>query len=263
MQRRCNGAAAAVDLSAAAETEAGKTTRRYRHSFWIGPALAGLALLGFELRASPAAQAASVMPAPAIDIPPDAPGLQTATFSGGCFWGVQGVFQHVVGVKEAVSGYAGGTVANPSYEEVSSGGTGHAESVRVTFDPTRITYGKLLQIFFSVALDPTELDHQGPDWGTQYRSELFVNGKEQEHVARAYLAQLEAAHAFAHPIVTRIDAAGPFYPAESYHQNYLTVHPESMYIVMNDMPKLEALKALFPVDWRATPVLVGKAAPAS
>jgi peptide-methionine (S)-S-oxide reductase len=195
-----------------------------------------------------------------VDVMPGSPALQTAVFSGGCFWGVQGVFEHVKGVTKAVSGYAGGTVANPDYEQVSSGATSHAESVSVTFDPSRVSYGKLLQIFFTVALDPTQKDRQGPDWGTQYRSELFVNGAEQERVARAYVAQLEAAHVFSRPIVTRIDAAGPFYPAEGYHQDYLEQHPEAPYIAINDMPKVRNLQVLFPDNWRATPVTVGKLA---
>jgi peptide-methionine (S)-S-oxide reductase len=151
-------------------------------------------------------------------------------------------------------------VANPDYEQVSSGATGHAESVRVTFDPAQVSYGTLLRIFFSVALDPTQKDRQGPDWGTQYRSELFVNGPEQERVARAYVAQLEAAHAFSHPIATRIDPAGPFYPAEAYHQDYLDQHPNAPYIAINDMPKVEALRTLFPERWQPAPVKVGKLA---
>ena len=181
--------------------------------------LGGLGLIVPQMAAQ-ADNAAQALPPPALDVQGSS-GLQTAVFAGGCFWGVQGVFQHVKGVTQAVSGYAGGTVADPGYEQVSSGRTGHAESVRVTFDPSRVSYGKLLQIFFSVALDPTQVDGQGPDWGTQYRSELFVGDKEQERVARAYLAQLSAAHVFAKPIATRIDPAGPFYPAEAYHQDYL------------------------------------------
>jgi peptide-methionine (S)-S-oxide reductase len=228
-------------------------------SLWMGTALAGLAVLGLALRPT---HAASVMPAPAVDAPP-ATGLQTAIFSGGCFWGVQGVFQHVAGVTEAVSGYTGGTLADPSYEQVSSGATGHTESVRVTFDPAKVSYGRLLQIFFSVALDPTELNYQGPDHGTQYRSEIFVNGPDQERIARAYIGQLDQAHVFSGQIVTRVDAAGPFYPAEWYHQNYLTLHPDSMYIAINDMPKIDDLKTLFPANWRDTPVLVQKHNPAS
>jgi peptide-methionine (S)-S-oxide reductase len=205
--------------------------------------------------------AARAMPAPAIDIAASGPGLQTATFAGGCFWGVQGVFQHVQGVTRAVSGYAGGSVANPSYERVSSGTTGHAESVQVTFDPARVSYGTLLQIFFSVALDPTEVNRQGPDWGTQYRSELFVANADQARVARAYVAQLDAAHVFDKPIATRIDPAGAFYPAEAYHQDYLTLHPDSGYIAVNDTPKVQALQRLFPQYWRDKPVTVGKIAP--
>lgn len=198
------------------------------------------------------------LPAPALDVTTSGPGLQTAIFSGGCFWGVQGVFEHVKGVTQAVSGYTGGHVVNPSYEQVSTGTTGDAESVRVTFDPRQVTYGRLLQIFFSVALDPTEIGHQGPDWGTQYRSELFVEGPEQERVARAYIAELDAAHAFDAPIATRVDPAGPFYPAETYHQDFLVRNPDNPYIVINDMPKLERLRQLFPASWRTDPVLVDK-----
>jgi peptide-methionine (S)-S-oxide reductase len=200
------------------------------------------------------------LPPPALDAAAPGAGLQTAVFSGGCFWGVQGVFEHVKGVKRAVSGYAGGHLVNPSYEQVSSGQTGHAESVRVTFDPSVVSYGTLLRIFFSVALDPTEKDRQGPDWGTQYRSELFVQGADQEKVAKAYVTQLEAAHVFSQPIATRIDPAGPFYPAEGYHQDYLDLHPDAPYIVINDMPKVQALKTLFPNYWQPAPANVGKLA---
>jgi peptide-methionine (S)-S-oxide reductase len=199
-----------------------------------------------------------VLPPPAVDLAPGKPGLQTAVFSGGCFWGVQGVFEHIRGVTQAVSGYAGGKVAKPTYEQVSSGSTGHAESVRVTFDPAQISYGRLLQIFFTVALDPTQVDRQGPDWGTQYRSELFVSGPDQEKVARAYIDQLNAAHVFSAPIATRIDPAGPFYPAEAYHQDYLTLHPNTFYIAVNDMPKVQNLQTLFPRDWQDTPITVTK-----
>jgi peptide-methionine (S)-S-oxide reductase len=201
---------------------------------------------------------AKALPPPVVDPPPATPGLQTAVFAGGCFWGVQGVFQRVQGVTQAVSGYAGGTVANPGYEQVSAGNTGHAESVRVTYDPAKVSYGTLLRVFFSVALDPTEVDHQGPDWGTQYRSELFVNGEEQETTARAYIAQLTDAHAYSKPIATRIDPAGAFYPAEGYHQDYLLAHPDSPYIAINDIPKVQNLQHLFPNLWRAEPVLVSK-----
>jgi peptide-methionine (S)-S-oxide reductase len=210
-----------------------------------------------------------ILPAPITDIPPPAGrdvqggGLETAVFAGGCFWGIQGVFQHVKGVTQALSGYAGGTVPNPSYEQVSSGRTGHAESVRVTFDPSQVTYGKLLQIFFTVALDPTEVDRQGPDWGTQYRSELFVSSPDQEQTARAYLAQLEAAHIYPRPIATRIDPAGPFYPAEAYHQDYLTLHPNAPYIAYNDMPKVRDLESSFPQNWKAAPTTINKTAQGS
>ncbi len=170
------------------------------------------------------------------------------------------MFQHVAGVRQAVSGYTGGQVADPSYEQVSTGRTGHAEAVRVTYDPTEVSYGKLLQIFFTVALDPTQVDHQGPDWGTQYRSELFVGGPDEERVARAYVAQLDAVHAFSAPIATRIDPAALFYPAEGYHQDYLQLHPGNPYIARNDLPKVQALEALFPENWRGAPATVGKLA---
>ncbi len=195
-----------------------------------------------------------------LDIASDRAGLQTAVFAGGCFWGVQAAFQHVAGVNQAVSGYAGGQVPDPKYEQVSTGATGHAEAVRVTFDPGRVSYGKLLEIFFSVALDPTQVDRQGPDRGTQYRSELFVDGPEQDRTARAYVAQLEAAHAFSRPIATRIGPAVPFYPAEAYHQDYLVRHPDAPYIVYNDLPKVRSLEALFPENWQAMPATVSKLA---
>ncbi len=213
-------------------------------------AFIGLATLG---RAD---EPTAPLPPPALDMPKDTTGLQTAVFAGGCFWGVQGVFEHVRGVTQAVSGYSGGTLADPGYEQVSSGTTGHAESVRVTFDPAVVSYGTLLRIFFTVALDPTEVDHQGPDWGSQYRSELFVAGPDQEKVARAYIAQLTAAHVYRAPIATRIDPAGPFYPAEAYHQDYLVHHPSALYIAVNDIPKVEGLRRLFPDYWQDRPVTV-------
>jgi peptide-methionine (S)-S-oxide reductase len=203
-----------------------------------------------------AGEAMRVVPAPAQDVVAGGPGLQTTVFAGGCFWGIQGVFQHVKGVTQAISGYAGGTVANPDYERVSLGETGHAESVRVTFDPSQISYGQLLQIFFWVALDPTEVNRQGPDWGTQYRSDLFVANAEQERVARAYIAQLDAAHVYSAPIATRVDAAQKFYPSEAYHQDYLERHPDQPYIFINDLPKVRALQRLFPQCWRSNPVTV-------
>ena len=226
--------------------------------FSLGPALLAVAAITAPLASSQADSAARALPPPVQDLVSNGSGLQTAVFSGGCFWGVQGVFEHVRGVTRAVSGYTGGRVAHPDYEQVSSGATGHAESVSVTFDPAQVSYGTLLRIFFSVALDPTQKDRQGPDWGTQYRSELFVNGPDQERVAKAYIGQLEAAHAFSRPIVTRIDPAGPFYPAEGYHQDYLDQHPDAPYIAVNDMPKVRALQTLFPENWQSTTIKVGK-----
>jgi len=220
---------------------------------WLTLAATGLMAVAFL--APIARTSAQVLPAPTVDEPPGKATTETAVFAGGCFWGVQGVFEHVKGVTKAVSGYAGGTVVNPGYEQVSMGSTGHAESVSVTFDPAQVSYATLLRIFFSVALDPTQVDRQGPDRGTQYRSVLFVNGPEQDRVARAYVAQLDAAHAFSKPIATRIEPAGPFYPAETYHQDYLEHHPDSPYIAINDMPKVHAVQTLFPANWRSDPAL--------
>jgi len=192
------------------------------------------------------AEQARAVPAPAADISPVAPGLQTVVLSGGCFWGVQGVFEHVHGVTRAVSGYAGGARETADYETVSTGTTGHAESVQVTFDPMQITYGRILQIFFSVVLDPTEVNRQGPDEGTQYRSEIFATNAQQAQIARAYIAQLDAAHVFSKPIATRVDMLPAFYAAEGYHQDFLEHNPNYPYIVYNDLPKVAALKAAFP-----------------
>jgi peptide-methionine (S)-S-oxide reductase len=184
-----------------------------------------------------------------------------AVLAGGCFWGVQGVYQHVTGVTQAVSGYAGGSQADAAYERVSSGTTGHAESVQITFDPRQITYGRLLQIYFSVAHDPTELNRQGPDTGTQYRSAIFPTSPEQARVAQAYIAQLGQAGAFKAPIVTRIEPDQAFYPAEAYHQDFLTKNPTYPYVVINDMPKIENLKRVQPDVYRTNPVLVAAARP--
>ncbi|MGH8445330.1 MAG: peptide-methionine (S)-S-oxide reductase MsrA [Solimonas sp.] len=197
------------------------------------------------------------VPAPTLDEPvPAASASETAVFAGGCFWGVQGVFQHVKGVSRALSGYAGGKADTAQYERVSSGSTGHAESVQVTYDPRQVTYGQLLQIFFSVVHDPTQLDRQGPDRGSQYRSAIFPRNDEQKRIAEAYIAQLGKAGAFDRAIVTRTDAAPGFYAAESYHQDFLTLNPSNPYIAVNDIPKVEALKRLFPERWREQPVLV-------
>jgi len=174
------------------------------------------------------------------------PGAETAVFAGGCFWGVEAVFRHVKGVASSVSGYAGGTVKDPNYEAVSTGATGHAESVRVTFDPKQVSYSQLLKIFFSVAHDPTELNRQGPDVGTQYRSAVFYTTEEQKRAVQAYIAQLDASKAYGRPIATQVAPLSAFYPAESYHQNYLALHPYQPYIVINDLPKLDHLRREFP-----------------
>lgn len=171
---------------------------------------------------------------------------QTAVFAGGCFWGVDAVFKHVKGVTNVVSGYAGGSAETAHYEMVSRGNTGHAESVRVRFDPAQVSYRTLLQVFFSVAHDPTQLNHQGPDEGTQYRSAIFYASPEQQTAAEEYIRRLGAAHAFSAPIVTQVVPLRAFYPAEEHHQNYLALHPWQPYIVINDMPKLEQLRKLFP-----------------
>lgn len=204
-----------------------------------------------------AAEATKVIAAPTYDNPKSAGALQTAVFSGGCFWGVQGVFEHVKGVRQAVSGYAGGDRAHAQYDLVSTGTTGHAESVQVSFDPAQVTYGELLQVFFSVAHDPTELNRQGPDQGTQYRSAIFYADDAQKKIAEAYIAQLNGTHAFAHNIVTVVGAAKGFYPAEDYHQDFLINNPSYPYIVYNDLPKIDNLKKLFPTIYREQAVTVG------
>lgn len=193
------------------------------------------------------ALSAGKIPGPATDIPaPAGTQLATAVFAGGCFWGVEGVYEHVKGVKKAVSGYAGGEASTAHYDLVSSGDTGHAESVQVSYDPAQISYGKLLQIFFAVAHDPTELDRQGPDEGTQYRSAIFYSSPEQERVAQAYIAQLNAAKAFSRPIVTQVAPLKAFYAAEDYHQHFLERNPTYPYIMFNDLPKIAQLKRRFP-----------------
>jgi len=196
-------------------------------------------------------------PAPTVDEPRAAPGtLETAVLAGGCFWGVQGVFQHVEGVTMAESGYAGGQQSTADYETVSTGTTGHAESVRITYDPAKVTFGQLLRIYLTVVQDPTQLDRQGPDEGTQYRSAIYAQDPTQQRVAEAYLAQLSAARVFSAPIVTTVEPNTGFFPAEQYHQDYLNSHPTSAYIMANDMPKVDALKAMFASEYRAQPVLV-------
>lgn len=194
-------------------------------------------------KASPAA----AVPTPVLDAPLAATaGQQTAVISGGCFWGIQAVFQHVKGVISATSGYSGGSAKTAEYETVSTGATGHAESVQIVYDPSRITYGELLRVFFSVAHDPTQLNRQGPDEGTQYRSSVFYSSDEQKRVAEAYIAQLDKAQVFSSPIVTKVVPLQAFYPAEAYHQNYAAMHPNQPYIMFNDAPKVEHLRQEFP-----------------
>ena len=220
-----------------------------------GTIVIGAALL-WQTQTVSAAETAVQLPAPTVDLKSEGTGPKKVVFAGGCFWGVQGVFQHVKGVQRAVSGYTGGAGSTAHYEVVSGGRTGHAESVEVTYDPQQISYGALLQIFFSVVHDPTQLNRQGPDSGTQYRSEVFTTSAEQTQATQAYIAQLDAAHVFGKPIVTRVESNPGFYPAETYHQDFLTENPNHLYIVINDMPKIDQLKQLFPQRYRNEPVLV-------
>jgi peptide-methionine (S)-S-oxide reductase len=202
------------------------------------------------------AEQAVRIPPPAQDEKAGSAHTETVVFAGGCFWGVQGVYEHVKGVKQVASGYSGGAGSTAQYETVSGGDTGHAESVRITYDPTQITYGRLLQIFFSVVHNPTELNYQGPDHGLQYRSAVFPQNAEQRGIAQAYIAQLNNAKVFSAPIVTRVEDFKGFYPAEQYHQNYLVLHPDSPYIAINDLPKIDHLKQMFPDVYRSDPVLL-------
>ncbi|MGA7321186.1 MAG: peptide-methionine (S)-S-oxide reductase MsrA [Candidatus Sulfotelmatobacter sp.] len=189
----------------------------------------------------------AAVPGPVADeVRATAPGKETAVVAGGCFWGIQAVFQHVKGVVSATSGYSGGSVKYPDYEAVSSGETGHAESVQIVYDPSKVTYGELLRVFFSVALDPTEVNRQGPDEGTQYRSVIFYGNDEQKHIAEDYIAQLNQAKVFRKAIATQVEPLKAFYPAEAYHQNYATLHPDNPYIVYNDAPKVANLRREFP-----------------
>ncbi|HEY9211406.1 MAG TPA: peptide-methionine (S)-S-oxide reductase MsrA [Ancylobacter sp.] len=229
-------------------------SKRFHQSLLAAP----LAIVaGMALHTPVMAEEGRAIPAPVVDEQAGTATSEVAVLAGGCFWGVQGVFQHVKGVSNAVSGYAGGTKDAATYEAVSNGNTGHAEAVRVTFDPRQISYGRILQIYFSVAHDPTQLNRQGPDRGTQYRSAIFPATPEQTSIARAYIAQLDKAKAFDHAIVTRTEPAS-FYPAEAYHQDFLTRNPTYPYIVYNDLPKIEELKRLFPDAYRAKPVLVAE-----
>ena len=213
--------------------------------------------VGVYMARSAAAEKAVRLPPPAFD-PPAAMSQQTAIFAGGCFWGVQAVFPHTQGVLNAVSGYAGGSKETANYQAIGSGTTGHAESVQVTYDPKVISYGKLLQIYFSVAHDPTQLNRQGPDHGTQYRSAIFYADAGQKQVAERYIAQLDAARAYPAKIVTQVAPLTAFYPAEAYHQDYATLHPTSPYIAVFDLPKIANLKSMMPEVWREEPVSVAR-----
>jgi peptide-methionine (S)-S-oxide reductase len=222
----------------------------------VGSLLAvAFAMAFFGLSGLHAAERAVAVPAPALDNP-QAPGpLQTAVLAGGCFWGTQGVFEHVKGVRKVLAGYSGGASSTASYETVSTGTTGHAESIQIVFDPAQVSYGEILRVFFSVAHDPTELNRQGPDEGTQYRSSIFYADPTQQKIAGAYIEQLQQAHVFARPVVTRVDPLKGFYPAEGYHQDYLVRNPQEPYIVYNDLPKIANLKQVFPDLYRDQPVL--------
>jgi peptide-methionine (S)-S-oxide reductase len=221
-----------------------------------GLALAGALLVGAALLPARAQEGIAV-PSPALDETAGT-GTEVAVLAGGCFWGVQGVFQHVAGVRNAVSGYAGGAAETAEYSTVGSGRTGHAEAVEITYDPAEISYGKLLQIYFSAAHDPTQLNRQGPDVGPQYRSTIFPQDADQARIAAAYIAQLDAAGVYRKPIATTIEPGKAFYPAEDYHQDFLVRNPTYPYIVYHDLPKLENFKQLFPELWRDEPVLVAQ-----
>lgn len=216
---------------------------------------AALAAATLSVMPATAAEKAIAFPAPQVDTPSQA-ASETAILAGGCFWGVQAVFQHTKGVISAVSGYTGGKTKSPRYDEVTTGRTGHAEAVKVTYDPKQVSYGQILRIFFSVAHDPTQLNRQGPDRGTQYRSAIFATGDAQLNVAGAYIAQLDEAKVYPRPIVTQVQPAGKFWPAEAYHQDYATRHPGNAYIAFHDLPKIANLKQMFPGHYRDQPVLV-------
>jgi peptide-methionine (S)-S-oxide reductase len=220
------------------------------HALLLVPALT--ALLGC---ARAGEIASSALPAPTLDSAASNAKTETAVLAGGCFWGMQGVFQHVKGVSQVVSGFSGGPKPGGGYEEVSTGTTGNAESIRITYDPKQVSFGQILRIYFSV-MDPTELNYQGPDQGTQYRSAIFATSADQQRVAEAYIAQLTKAHAYSEPIVTQVNTFKAFYPAEDYHQDYLIHHPDQPYIAINDLPKVGALKRLYPQMYRETPVMV-------
>jgi peptide-methionine (S)-S-oxide reductase len=226
------------------------------HHTWSLWRLARLALAVLLALPMAAVELATAFPAPVVDTTTPGDGLETAVVAGGCFWGVQAVFAHVKGVTLVVSGYAGGTTVAPSDAAVSTGDTGHAESVQITFDPHVMSYGKILQVFFAVAHNPAQLHYQGPDVGTQYRSAIFTTSAEQQRIAEAYIAQLGRAKVFKAPIVTAVSALQVFYPAENDHQDYAFLHPTEPYIVHNDLPKVAHLQRMFTDVYRDTPVLV-------
>jgi peptide-methionine (S)-S-oxide reductase len=226
-------------------------------AFAVGGVLLLLATLSLGYFPS-AAESARVVPPPAVDQAAGPATSDVIVLAGGCFWGVQGVFQHVHGVVSAVSGYAGGARETARYDKVTSGRTGHAEAVRITYDPSKVSLGRLLQIHFSVVHDPTQLNRQGPDVGTHYRSAVFPANEEQARIAKAYVAQLDQAGVYGARIATTIEPGQTFYPAEAYHQDYMTLHPRQPYIAMHDLPKVDSLKRLFPQAYRAEPALVSK-----
>jgi peptide-methionine (S)-S-oxide reductase len=214
------------------------------------------AVIALAAVVTPAQEPAVAVPAPAFDPAPAAGGSATAVLAGGCFWGVQAVFEHVNGVSKVVAGYSGGKLRNPTYEDVSTEQTGHAESVQISYDPARVSYGRLLQVFFSVAHNPTQLNRQGPDVGPSYRSNIFYTTAGQQRVAEAYIAQLTKARVFRQPIVTRVDPFTAFYAAEDYHQDFLIKNPTYPYIVINDLPKIDNFKRILPALYRPDPVRV-------
>jgi peptide-methionine (S)-S-oxide reductase len=228
---------------------------------WLFGAIAGVLVLGFAAAFSNvgggllAAEKPTAVPAPALDNPLASGSVQTAVLAGGCFWGTQGVFEHVKGVRKVLAGYAGGSKSTAHYDTVSTGTTGHAESIQVQFDPSQVSYGEILRVFFSVAHDPTQLNRQGPDSGTQYRSSIFFADPTQEKIAHAYIDQLQQGHVFSRPIVTRVDPLQGFYPAEAYHQDYLVHNPNSTYTMFSDLPKIENLRRVLPDMYRVEPVL--------
>jgi|ERR1700678_1364666 peptide-methionine (S)-S-oxide reductase len=221
-------------------------------SFLVGLAVMVAVMAVLTMLAPSTTTAAVAIPSPAVDDTiATAKGQQTVVLAGGCFWGIQAVFEHVKGVKSVTAGYSGGAVKNPSYEQVSSGATGHAESVKIVYDPSKVTFGQLLKVFFSVAHDPTELDRQGPDNGTQYRSAVFFTSDSQQHIAKAYIDQLNSAKVYPQPIVTEVTAYSAFYPAEDYHQDFAEKNPYNTYIMMNDAPKVVNLKKDLPDLYKA------------